>query len=58
MFDRLKSRLFAEVIPATEKKEKSQKRCVACWKREVQKESRYQYGQCDDRPVLCMLHVL
>ena len=29
-FDRLKCRHFAEVIPATEKKEKPQKRCVVC----------------------------
>ena len=51
-FDRLKGRHFAEVIPATEKKEKPQKKCVVCWKRKVQKESPYQCSQCDDRPGL------
>ena len=52
-FDRLKGRHFAEIIPATEKKEKPQRRCVVCWKRKVRKESRYQCGQCDDLPGLC-----
>ena len=52
-FDRLKGRHFAELIPATEIKEKPQKRCVVCWKRKNRKESRYQFGQCDDRPGLC-----
>ena len=52
-FDRLKGHYFAEVIPATEKKEKPQKRTVVCWKRKVRKESQYQCGQCDDRPELC-----
>ena len=52
-FDRLKGHHFAEIIPATEKKEKTQKRCVVCWKRKARKESRYQCGQCDDRPGLC-----
>ena len=51
-FDRLKGRHFA-VIPATEKTEKPQKRCVVCWKWKVRKESSYQCGQCDDRPGLC-----
>ena len=56
-FDCLKDRHFAEVKPATEKKEKPQKRCVVCWKRKVKKESRYQCGQCDDRPAPCfMIH--
>ena len=52
-FDRLKGRHFAEVIPATEKKENPQKRYVVCWKRKVRKESLYQCGQCDDRLGLC-----
>ena len=52
-FDRLKGRHFADVIAATEKTEKPQKRRVVCWKRKVRKESRYQCGQCDDRPALC-----
>ena len=52
-FDPLKGWHFAEVIPATEKKGKSQKRCVVCWKRKVRKESRNQCSQCDDHPRLC-----
>ena len=52
-FDRLKGCHFAEVTPAKEKKVKPRRRCVICWKRKVRKESRYQCGQCHDRPGLC-----
>ena len=46
-FDRLRSHHFAEVIPATEKREKPQKKCLVCRKWKVQKECQYQCGQCD-----------
>ena len=51
-FYRLKGRHFAEVIPATEQKEKPQKRCAVCWKQKVRKESRYQCSKCNGRPRL------
>ena len=35
LFDRLKGRHFPSEIPPTEKKAKSQKRCVVCYSKEI-----------------------
>ena len=53
MFERLQGRHFSSKIPATEKKQKPQKRCVVCYSKDIRKESRYQCGNCKQKPGLC-----
>ena len=53
LFDRLKGRNFSSKILPTEKKVKSQKRCVVCYSKEIQKESRYHCNNCEQKPGLC-----
>ena len=49
MFESLRGRHFPSEIPATEKEQKSQKRCVVCYSKDVQ----YQCGNCEQKPGLC-----
>ena len=44
---------FPEVIPPTPMKQNPQKRCVVCTRSQRRKESRYQCGDCPERPALC-----
>ena len=53
MFERLRGRHFPSKIPATEKKLKPQKRCVVCFSKGIRKESRHQWGNCEQKPGLC-----
>ena len=50
MFHRLWGRHFLSEIPATEKKQKPQKRCASCYSRNICKESWYQCGNCEQKP--------
>ena len=52
-FDRLKGRHFPALIPPTENKEKPQKRCVVCKKKNGRKDVRYHCNDCDKKPGLC-----
>ena len=52
-FDCLKGRHFPTLIPATQNKEKPQKRCIVCYKNNVRRESRYHCEQCVTNPGLC-----
>ena len=52
-FDRLKCRHCPTLIPATQNKEKPQKRCIVCYKNNVRRESRYHCEQCVTNPWLC-----
>ena len=45
-------RHFLELAPPTDKKEKTQKRCVLCTKRKKRRESRYQCKTCSNHPGL------
>ena len=49
----LTERHFIALIPPTEKKEKPQKRCRICTKRNIRKESRYHCPSCPSNPGLC-----
>ena len=40
-------------IPATQNKEKPEKRCIVCYKNNVRRESRYHCEQCVTNPGLC-----
>uniref|UniRef100_A0A1B6J0L0 PiggyBac transposable element-derived protein 4 C-terminal zinc-finger domain-containing protein n=1 Tax=Homalodisca liturata TaxID=320908 RepID=A0A1B6J0L0_9HEMI len=44
---RLIQRHFPEYVPPTEKKAGPSRRCIVCSKRNVRRESRYQYSDCD-----------
>ena len=44
---------YLELIPATDKKNNPQKRCVECTKVGKHKESRYQCKDCQNHPRLC-----
>ena len=46
-------RHFLELVPPTEKKQNSRKRCVECTKKGMHKESRYQCKNCPNHPGLC-----
>ena len=46
-------RQFLELVPANDKKEKPQKRCVVCTKEKKRKENRYQCKTCSNYPWLC-----
>ena len=49
-------RQFLELVPANDKKEKSQKRCVVCTKEEKKKkENIYQCKTCSNHPWLCLV---
>ena len=50
--DCLKGRHFATLIPATQNKEKPQKRYIVCYKNNVRRESRYHCEQCVTDPGL------
>ena len=52
-FDSLNGRHFRTLIPATQNKEKPQKRRIFCYKNNVRRESRYHYDQCVTNPGLC-----
>ena len=51
--DRLSGRHFPEAIPPTPMKANPQKRCVVCTRNGRRKETRYQCGDCPERPGLC-----
>ena len=53
-FDSLNGRHFRTLIPATQNKEKPQKRRIFCYKNNVRRESRYHYDQCVTNPGLCV----
>ena len=50
MFERLRSQHFPSKIPATEKEQKPQKRCVVCYSKDIRQESRYQCGNFEEKP--------
>ena len=50
---RLTERHFVEQIPPTEGKQKAQKRCKVCYKKNIRKETRYYCPSCPSTPGLC-----
>ena len=51
-------RHFLELLPPTDKKEKTQKRCVICTKEKKRKESRYQCKTCSNCPGVAQILAL
>ena len=50
---RLTERHFLSLVPATASKQKPQKRCRVCYKKEVSKDSHYHCPNCPSNPGLC-----
>ena len=53
MFQRLPGCQFPSEIPATGNKTETQKRCVV-YSKDIHKKSRYQCGNCEQKPGLCL----